>query len=553
MKRLCLAILALMVCFSTAAFAEDSGIRFSDFNGEVTVRPEIDEDAWDMAELDMILNVDDHVKTGEESTAILGLTDMTTFVMKPECEIILSSPPEKDNKIKLLAGKVWVNVKKMVKDGTLDVEMSQAVAGIKGTNITCSSTQDGSENRVRVLRGVARVLIKETKEEVDVKMGEELVIKTGGKTEKFEIDIKQIQELWEEETSRLGESIQLNEVPETIQRIIEMESTEFAKISEEFQKIIAMETIDPLAVDILLVDAERFIGVLLEDGLILASSKKKISDALATPNISDSDKVKLMGMLKSVNEANSKREGFATEIDKIMRYQFKTSMFESVTEEVEMLANEVNDSVAEIEGIQAEVAASPAGLSQDWFKEAQDTCQDTISNLDEQAEKAELLVEKNPEDRTAQNLVKSIADQKDSIADLMKDLQVVEISSSDMTQILDLDDQISDQLVELEAAISNYNSSFRAQTRAAQETQLKVSIQILGNFAKVRRNYTKAQRLYDKTMRLTATSKFRTSEQDEFENTWMSISDRFQQLGIVAHELQSNIEDLEEQLNTYLK
>ena len=54
-------------------------------------------------------------------------------------------------------------------------------------------------------------------------------------------------------------------------------------------------------------------------------------------------------------------------------------------------------------------------------------------------------------------------------------------------------------------------------------------------------------------MRLTATSKFRTSEQDEFENTWMSISDRFQQLGIVAHELQSNIEDLEEQLNTYLK
>ena len=96
-----------------------------------------------------------------------------------------------------------------------------------------------------------------------------------------------------------------------------MESTEFAKISEEFQKIIAMETIDPLAVDILLVDAERFIGVLLEDGLILASSKKKISDALATPNISDSDKVKLMGMLKSVNEANSKREGFATELIKL--------------------------------------------------------------------------------------------------------------------------------------------------------------------------------------------------------------------------------------------
>ena len=112
---------------------------------------------------------------------------MTTFVMKPECEIILSSPPEKDNKIKLLAGKVWVNVKKMVKDGTLDVEMSQAVAGIKGTNITCSSTQDGSENRVRVLRGVARVLIKETKEEVDVKRVKSSLLKLAEKLKSLKL------------------------------------------------------------------------------------------------------------------------------------------------------------------------------------------------------------------------------------------------------------------------------------------------------------------------------------------------------------------------------
>lgn len=85
---------------------KDSGIRFSDYSGEVMVRPCDDEDAWYGAELDMVLHKDDHVKTGDDSTCVLSLADMTTFVMKPESEIILSSPPEKEDKIKLIWGKI---------------------------------------------------------------------------------------------------------------------------------------------------------------------------------------------------------------------------------------------------------------------------------------------------------------------------------------------------------------------------------------------------------------------------------------------------------------
>jgi hypothetical protein len=42
---------------------KDSGIRFSDYDGEVMIRPHADEDAWYGAELDMVLCVDDHVRT----------------------------------------------------------------------------------------------------------------------------------------------------------------------------------------------------------------------------------------------------------------------------------------------------------------------------------------------------------------------------------------------------------------------------------------------------------------------------------------------------------
>jgi polyhydroxyalkanoate synthesis regulator phasin len=75
----------------------------------------------------------------------------------------------------------------------------------------------------------------------------------------------------------------------------------------------------------------------------------------------------------------------------------------------------------------------------------------------------------------------------------------------------------------------------------------------MDNYSRVRRNYLSAQRLYDSVMRSTASAKYKTAEQEEVETLWQNISDRFQQLGIVADELQANIEDLESQLRQLLK
>jgi hypothetical protein len=76
---------------------------------------------------------------------------MTTFKMAPNSSVRVDMFSEEESKLALLAGKVLVNVKKMVTDGTLKVEMSQAVAGIKGTIFIAES--DGDVSRLQVLEG----------------------------------------------------------------------------------------------------------------------------------------------------------------------------------------------------------------------------------------------------------------------------------------------------------------------------------------------------------------------------------------------------------------
>jgi hypothetical protein len=73
---------------------------------------------------------------------------MTTFKMKPESEIILSSSPKNESKLNLIAWKILINVKRMLKDWTMDVEMSQAVAWIKGTIFELEETWTESKLKV---------------------------------------------------------------------------------------------------------------------------------------------------------------------------------------------------------------------------------------------------------------------------------------------------------------------------------------------------------------------------------------------------------------------
>ncbi len=152
MKRLKLFILlVLAIIISLPAFSADkidSKIRFNDFYGEVKIRPNAEEDdSYEFVDLDTVIYEDDRIKTEEESGAILGLEDMSTYVIKPESTLIIHTEEGNVSKIEMIAGTMWGNFKKMAEGKSLEVEMSQCVCGIEGTSVLfqSSGTDEGDE------------------------------------------------------------------------------------------------------------------------------------------------------------------------------------------------------------------------------------------------------------------------------------------------------------------------------------------------------------------------------------------------------------------------
>ena len=70
----------------------DSGARFSNISRVVEIFPDSDPDAIYSAKPNSVLNVCDHVLTGEESSAIVTFPDLSTIMMRAEAEIVILSP-----------------------------------------------------------------------------------------------------------------------------------------------------------------------------------------------------------------------------------------------------------------------------------------------------------------------------------------------------------------------------------------------------------------------------------------------------------------------------
>ena len=174
---------------------KDSGIRVSDLYGEVQVRRGDNEDVWELVELDTVLYVGDHIKTSGDSGCILSMLDMTTFVIKPESEIIVTVPSGQDSKIDLLLGNIYTNFQEVITHGTMEVEMNQAVAGIKGTTFVCEET--GSKSTLKVLEGTVTLTSKVTGKAISVRAGEMAVADAAGTLNKSTFQIAQEAKKWD--------------------------------------------------------------------------------------------------------------------------------------------------------------------------------------------------------------------------------------------------------------------------------------------------------------------------------------------------------------------
>ena len=127
----------------------DSGARFSSLNGEVEIYHDGQpRSSAKFVKLNTVIYKMDHIITGDGSTAIIGFSDLSTFLMKSESEIVVTTPAEKESKIKLVAGNIWLNIKKMINEGTMEVEMYDAAASIKGTKLVIETANDHSTTKV---------------------------------------------------------------------------------------------------------------------------------------------------------------------------------------------------------------------------------------------------------------------------------------------------------------------------------------------------------------------------------------------------------------------
>jgi ferric-dicitrate binding protein FerR (iron transport regulator) len=96
----------------------------------------------------------------------------------------------------LVGGIIWSNVKKLVKDGTFEVEISQAVCGIKGTTFVLSD--DGKTSTIKVIEGVVEYKSKATGKSVLVKQGEMATATSNGLGAVKSFDVAAEKKIWKE-------------------------------------------------------------------------------------------------------------------------------------------------------------------------------------------------------------------------------------------------------------------------------------------------------------------------------------------------------------------
>ncbi len=174
----------------------DSGTRFSGITGVVEVLfPQDAPHGWKAANLDMVLPVGTHIKTEDDSACVLSFADLSTFVLQSHCEVVLKSPPDKDSDVQLIQGNVWTNLKKMFKEGSMEIEMNQAVAGIKGTTLVCEET--GSKSSVKVLAGDVTVTSKTSGKQVNLGAGKMVSATSAGLGQPAGFNVNQEQAKWQ--------------------------------------------------------------------------------------------------------------------------------------------------------------------------------------------------------------------------------------------------------------------------------------------------------------------------------------------------------------------
>jgi len=166
-------------------------VRFTGLHGEVLIRLPLgydangnpiypDEDAWEQEDLETIIPFGAQIKVGHSSVAIIGFPDLSTLELRSNGVSMVEIPrPETCGAIRIIFGRFWAKVKRILTEECFEVEMSQAAIGIKETELVLE--EDGQRSVVKVVAGAVELRSKHG--------GEQVMLRSGEKAEVTAIDL----------------------------------------------------------------------------------------------------------------------------------------------------------------------------------------------------------------------------------------------------------------------------------------------------------------------------------------------------------------------------
>ncbi len=174
----------------------DSGARFSSISKVVDIFPHSNPDNMRSATMHSILCVNDHVLTGEESSAIVTLADLSTITLKEESEIVIESPPKEKSRLEVLGGRLKMNIKKVLAGEDIEVKSNLATIGIKGTTFILDI--DETHSTLEVLEGTVEFTSTATGKKELVTDSETVTADSAGLSQKTTFDAEAETKNWPE-------------------------------------------------------------------------------------------------------------------------------------------------------------------------------------------------------------------------------------------------------------------------------------------------------------------------------------------------------------------
>lgn len=399
------------------------------------------------------------------------------------------------------------------------------------TNITVSTDTRGGEDRIQVLRGIAEVLIKESQERITLKEGEELVVKSGGKTERTEINVQEESAKWKSELQSLGNSIQLNEIPEIIRQMQAGAGEAFKGLQSEFKELSSSASVSDADGQHFKKDDERFIGVTKQDLLILSALQTNIEKAMASATTPE-QLAELRSYAKLIGDTRTLDQGYQNEVSKMLKVSFKTS---GTTPTADQLAGTIAGITGDLDARMKELIANPSGNSQDSFRDAQDQANAALKELGDLSTQVQGLLGQDPRNAQLLALAKQIGARQSEIGQFLRRLSVVEISAATLTEIQQNDDELSRDAAALKKKIDWLKANGKDLTA---EQYARAEAEILRDYERLWNQYLAAQQLYSSAMASASGQTYQTAEQAELQLIFERISAAFRQFGADGDALQ---------------